>query len=439
MSSGRRLLVLVGVCALVALPAGVLRATCAAKTCDEGHTVQARVPFCPLPEDVKEAIAAGYYEGRSPDVVGVAAVPVAGGGADASTPWPSVDPHVDERVPLAFLGTGVDPDVALPDRLTLERIAPTLTEILGTDWRFPDVHAGLSITGLASGERPRLVLEVVWTGGGSPELEADPRASATWRRLTAGDAVASLDASTGSLPLDPVASLATIGAGAPPAEHGITGALIRDPDSATRVVRPWSEGAPTAVIAALPDDLVASDPRTKVGAVLPSRIDQGLVGGTWYGGGDVADVAIERRHPERAVGGMLARGFGDDDVPDVLGVAVAGPAAAFARALDTIVPAVRRAVPRTTVVLAATGARSDPGAVTGADVADHVDRSVSSSAPIVQATTPGGLFLDQQVLAADGLSSDAAVRPMLDMRDGSGRTVFRDAFPGFAVSFARYC
>ena len=53
--------------------------------------------------------------------------------------------------------------------------------------------------------------------------------------------------------------------------------------------------------------------------------------------------------------------------------------------------------------------------------------------------TPGGLFLDQDVLAADGLSSAAAVRPMLGMRDGDGRTVFADAFPGFAVSFARYC
>ena len=435
MPSRRRLVVLVAVCALVALPAGVLRATCAARTCDQGRTVQARVPFCPLPDAVKAMIADGFYEKRSPDVIGVGAVPVTGGGGEPSTPWPSAA-TAEARVPLAFLGTGVDLEATLPERLTVDRVAPTLTEILDVRWRFPDVHAGLPIAGLANGDRPRLVLEIVWTGGGTAELRADPAAAATWRRLTGHGAVASTEATTGSLPLDPVAVLTTIGTGGPPSQHGITGELIRDEGE---VIRPWSAGAPTSVIAALPDDLVAHDPSTKVGAVLPAAADRGLVGGTWYDTGDVADVAIERRRPERVVGAMLADGFGADDTPDVLGVVIAGPASAFARALETIVPHVRRSVPATTVVLAATGARSSAGAVTASDVADHVNSNVRSSAPVVAAVTPGGLFLDQDVLAADGLSSVAAVRPMLGMRDGDGRTVFADAFPGFAVSFARYC
>jgi hypothetical protein len=63
---------------------------------------------------------------------------------------------------------------------------------------------------------------------------------------------------------------------------------------------------------------------------------------------------------------------------------------------------------------------------------------VRSSSPIVEAAVPGGLFLDQDVLASDGLSSGAVVGPMLGMTD-RGRKVFADAFPGFAVSFARYC
>jgi hypothetical protein len=437
MPTGRRLLVLLGVCALVALPAGVLRATCAAKTCDQGSTVHARVPFCPLPDDVKAGIAAGYYEGRSPDVVGVGAVPVAGGGGEPTSPWPAADPLPDTRVPLAFLGTGVDPHATIPAQLTLDRVAPTLTEILGTRWSFPDVHAGLSITGLANGDRPRLVLEVVWTGGGTTELEADPSASAAWRHLTEHRAWASTEAGTGSLPLDPVATLTTIGTGGPPSQHGITGGLIRDEHAG--VVAPWSDGAPTSVIASLPDDLVARRPSTKVGAVLPDRADQGIVGGTWYETGDVADVTIERRHPDGAVASMLRDGYGADDTPDVLAVVIGGPASSFAHALDTIVPQVRRAIPLTTVVAAATGARSSGDHVTASDVADHVNANVRSSGPIVQAVTPGGIFLDQQVLTADGLSSDAAVRPMLGMRDTAGRTVFRDAFPGFAVSFARYC
>jgi hypothetical protein len=438
MPTGRRLLVLLGVCALVALPAGVLRATCAGKTCDQSQTVHARVPFCPLPDELRTLISNGFYAGRSPDVLGVGAMPVAGGsgGGESSTPWPATEPAPDLRVPLAFLGTGVDPTVALPDQLTLDRIAPTLSEILGFHRPHPDVRSGLSISGLASGARPRLVLEVVWTGGGTTELEADPAASAAWRKLTAHDDVASTRATTGSLPLDPVAALTTIGTGGPPSEHGITGSLIRDQQS--RVVAPWSTSAPTSVIATLPDDLVARYPETKVGAVLAARVDQGIVGGTWYATGDVADVTLERRDPAGAVDAMLADGYGADDTPDVLAVVVAGPPSAFADALRTIVPAVRSAVPATTVVVTATGARSPDGTLSGADVAQHVNANVRSSGPIVAAAVPGGLFLDQDVLAADGLSSGAVVGPMLGMTEG-GRKVFADAFPGFAVSFARYC
>ena len=443
MSSGRRLLILLAVCSLVAIPAGVLRATCAARTCDQGEDVRARVPFCPLPADLKSLIASGFLAGRSPDVVGVGATPVAGGGGEASTPWPGTNPVPDTRVPLAFLGTGVDPSVALPQKLTLDRVAPTLAEILGFRREHPEVRSGLSITGLADGDRPRLVLELVWTGGGTPELQADAAASNAWRRLTSTDAVASTQASTGSLPLDPVAVLTTIGTGGPPSEHGITGALIRDDEG--RLVVPWSAGTPasvsamSSVIATLPDDLANDDAATKVGAVLPERADLGIVGGTWYGVGSTVDLTIERRHPDRAVTAMLDAGYGADATPDVLAVVVGGPAAAFARALDTIVPAVRRAVPATTIVVAATGARAPEGALAASAVAQRVDASVRSSEPVVEATVPGGLFLDQDVLAADGLSSGDAVEPMLGLRDQEGRKVFTDAFPGFAVSFARYC
>lgn len=400
-------------------------------------SVRARVPFCPLPAGLKSLIASGFRAGRSPDVVGVAAAPVRGGAGGPRTPWPGTDPVPDTRVPLAFLGTGVDRSVALPEQLTLDRVAPTLAEILDFRRPFPEVRSGLSIIGLADGDRPRLVLELVWTGGGTPELQADAGASRAWRRLTSMDAVASTQATTGSVPLDPVAVLTTIGTGGPPSQHGITGALIRDDEG--RVVVPWSAGAPTSVIATLPDDLTDADARTKVGAVLPDRADLGIVGGTWYDARSSVDLTIERRHPDRAVAAMLAEGYGADDTPDVLAVVVGGPPASFARALDTIVPTVQAAVPATTVVITATGARSPAGAVTAADVTGHVDANVRSSAPIVAAAVPGGLFLDQDVLAADGLSSGDAVQPMLGMRDPAGRTVFVDAFPGFAVSFARYC
>ena len=97
---------LLGVCALVALPAGVLRATCAGKTCDEGQTVHARVPFCPLPDELRTLISNGFYAGRSPDVLGVGAIPVAGGsgGGETSTPWPATEPGPTSACPSRSSG-----------------------------------------------------------------------------------------------------------------------------------------------------------------------------------------------------------------------------------------------------------------------------------------------------------------------------------------------
>ena len=56
----------------------------------------------------------------------------------------------------------------------------------------------------------------------------------------------------------------------------------------------------------------------------------------------------------------------------------------------------------------------------------------------VEATAVGGLFLDQGVLAEAGLSKDVAVRAGLSVRAG-GEPLLADAFPGIAVTLARYC
>ncbi|HEY3022323.1 MAG TPA: hypothetical protein VGK11_01650, partial [Actinomycetota bacterium] len=67
---GRRLLVLLLVLAAIGVPAGVLRAACAGKSCP-ADVAHARVPFCPLPAELKAKLAAGFREGRSPDVMAV--------------------------------------------------------------------------------------------------------------------------------------------------------------------------------------------------------------------------------------------------------------------------------------------------------------------------------------------------------------------------------
>ncbi|MEX0743889.1 MAG: hypothetical protein WD248_05960, partial [Actinomycetota bacterium] len=69
--SGRRLLTLLVVLAAIGLPAGVLQALCVGRSCDAEGGGELRVPFCPLPATLRDLLANGYREGRSPDVLGV--------------------------------------------------------------------------------------------------------------------------------------------------------------------------------------------------------------------------------------------------------------------------------------------------------------------------------------------------------------------------------
>jgi hypothetical protein len=438
-STGRRLLALVGVCALIGIPAGVLRATCAGKTCDDGTVASARVPFCPLPDPLKTLIANGYREGRSPDVLGVGAVPIAGGSGDGSgqDPWPDTS-SLDPRVPVLLFGAGVDAGATLPPQIRLDRVAPTLADVIGFTRPHPEVRSGTPLPHVATGDRPGLLLEVAWTGGGTPEVRAGLSAAPTLRGLLrSSDVLAAPSVAVGSVPIDPAAVLTTLGTGGLPAQHGITASLIRSDDG--KIVTPFGPGAPPSVISTLPDDLAQAQPDTKVGAVLPSIADRGIVGGTWYQPHPREDIVIDRRHVVGDVADLLARGYGADATPDVLAVVEGGSLRAFDDDLGQIIAEVRTAGVRATFMVTATGSPTVGGAMTGADVAERVDSGVPGPAPIVAAEVPGGLFLDQDVLAAEKLSSDAAVGPMLGMRTPAGGKVFTDAFPGFAVSFARYC
>ncbi|MGH2786366.1 MAG: hypothetical protein ACRDJV_00470 [Actinomycetota bacterium] len=70
-----RTVALVAVATVVAAPAGILHALCVGKACRSADPVSARVPFCSLAPDLRSLIAAGYREGRSPDLAVVARPP----------------------------------------------------------------------------------------------------------------------------------------------------------------------------------------------------------------------------------------------------------------------------------------------------------------------------------------------------------------------------
>jgi hypothetical protein len=432
---------------VVGAPAGVLRAFCAGHSCDEPANASSEVPFCSLPADVRSRVAAGFREGRSPDVLAVAAEPVSSD-RDARRPrtarrtrWPKVPwPRAGEpgtRVPLAFWGTGVTPGAGIPSGTGLDDVAATVESILGFDRPHPDVRSGAAVEGVATGEAPRLVVEIVWIGRGSADLEA---AAGDLPYLE--DAMASgartFDADTVSLPVDPVAVLTTIGTGGRPSQHGITGALVRD--DAGRVRRAWSPRSPLSVIATLGDDLdEALRQRPVIGMTAARRSYLGAVGGNWHVDVDRdAFVKTERGHEARDGVALLRKGFGSDDVPDLAVVAVEAGAAR----LDATVKAVARAAERASdgsvaFVFTATGATGGYDALPASELPGMIPGDDMAS--LVEEVVPGGLFLDQNALAERQVSEDEVLRSLAQVRSPEGEPLFADVFPAIAVAFGRYC
>jgi hypothetical protein len=251
---------------------------------------------------------------------------------------------------------------------------------------------------------------------------------------------------TGSLPLDPAATLTTIGTGGLPSQHGITGALVRNDHG--RVVGAWGPGAPFSVIATLPDDLdQAMDQRPMIGLVASDEADRGIVGGNWYIGHDRdAIVVATGSSAVPAAEQLLAEGFGRDAVPDILAVVLDGPVGSIDRRTQELVAAAERAAGGSVAVaVAGTGGSGvDAGSTDGArirvsDVVSQVDAGVSGDANVIAGAVSGGLFLDQGALAREGISADAVVRATMGVTALDGTRVFEDAFQGFAVSFERYC
>lgn len=428
--------------AVLAVPAVVLRLLCVGNACDQATEADAHVPFCSLPEGLRGDLERGFREGRSPDVLAVTAGATLwspAGGTGLHAPWPGAA-TASTATPLVFWGTGVPPDLGeLPTGVTLDRVAPTVEAILGLERPFPEVRSGRPLDGFGEDTDPRLVLLVAWKGVGTAELEARSTDwPFLWELLATGAGTEA--ATTGSLPLDPAATLTTIGTGGLPFQHGITASWIRADDGA--LVPAFGPSAPVTVIATLADDLEQADPRTLVGLVATAEADRGLVGGGWYPDEDPTDVVLgDAAAAPLAVDVHLSSGYGADRIPDVLGVVLEGSVRELDRWTRAIVTDARRATDGSLlVVVAGTGSSvSGPLAIPAARAVAEVEAAVPGGRPVVAGTVPGGLFLDQEVLTAQGITGQVVVDALLSAQTPDGETMFADAFQGFAVSFARYC
>jgi Type I phosphodiesterase / nucleotide pyrophosphatase len=438
------LLVVIGV---LGLPAALLRFLCVGHSCDEETATASEVPFCSLDSELRSRITAGFREGRSPEVFAVARrTAIAGGtGYEGSILplWPSRDLD-SARVPIVFAGEGVV-HTPISQGTTLASIAPTLAAIIDFERPFPEVRSGEAIEGVAGDSSPRLLLQVILKGVGSDDLEAEPDAWPFLRGLME-EGAATMDADTGSLPLDPAAAISTIGTGGPPSQHGITGEFVRTGEG--RLVRSFSNEAETPVIATLADDLDEElDQRPLIGLVGATATDRGAVGGEWYGSSsDVDKVVIARRDQVGLTAEMLSGRsveFGADRVPDLMSVVMEGNIPRLDRGLERIVAAAEEAADGSVaLVVTATGSVASSQTadgieiVRGTEIAHELDEAVGER--VVEAAVPGGLFLDQRALTELELSEDIVIKELERLRGPEGY-LFEDVWPAIAVTFARFC
>lgn len=283
---------------------------------------------CAMPRAFLERTARGVFDGRSGEIQIVTPQPdFVGPGYPHSGPWPYL-----QRVPLLLYGPGyISPGVAVDRPATVAALAPTFGELLG--FELPGVaEVPLAEALVPSDQRPeppRLVVTVVWDGGGRVVLRTWPKAWPNLKALIGGGTWYGR-ATVGSSPSVTPAVHATIGTGVFPDEHGLTDQTIRIKG---RITTPWAAGPGRLERPTLAD---LFDPATGNQALMgmvgtePGHV--GMIGhGSSFEGGD-ADLAVLKSGVPGARWGLpgpLASAFSFPSyVNDVGGLAEA------ARALD---------------------------------------------------------------------------------------------------------
>lgn len=188
---------------------------------------------CALEPDWWERTRRGYRAGRSGDIAILPRTPAyfgsGSGGWGHSGPWDYL-----QRVPLVFYGPGfVDAGVTVDEPATLADIAPTVAALLKGSFQTRDGRVLVEASRLSGRAlrrpAPRLVVVVVWDGGGWNVLERWPDAWPHLRKLMEGG-VSFTSATVGSSPSVTPAVHTTLGTGMFPWTHGITGIPVRDED-----------------------------------------------------------------------------------------------------------------------------------------------------------------------------------------------------------------
>jgi type I phosphodiesterase/nucleotide pyrophosphatase len=152
-----------------------------------------------------------------------------------------------ERVPLLVYAPGIVEPSDSEDRVTLADLAPTTAHLIGYDG-YPGDRDGRVLPGLrTSGVTPKVVVTFVIDGGGWNVLDHWNQAWPNLQRLMQGGANYR-NAITGSFPAVTACAHATIGTGAFPWKHGITGHNIRDGTEVRKAYRSPGQADPSDIL-----------------------------------------------------------------------------------------------------------------------------------------------------------------------------------------------
>ncbi len=208
-----------------------------------------------------ELVRRAYHRGRSGDLQLVLAPFNSSNYAPESLSLVPRDPRTShasiwmylERIPLVAYGPGIvrpmdnGPMDNGRDRVSLADLAPTTARLAGME-TWPGDRDGAPLPGVGtSGRRPKVVVTYVIDGGGWNVLQTFPDDWPNLRRLMQGGANFR-NAIVGSFPAVTACAHATIGTGAFPWKHGITGHNIRDGENVRKAYGTSGEADPSDIL-----------------------------------------------------------------------------------------------------------------------------------------------------------------------------------------------
>jgi arylsulfatase A-like enzyme len=188
---------------------------------------------CSLPTQWVELTRRGYFAPRSGQIALLPRYPAyfaqSGTGWTHSGPWPYL-----QQVPIVFYGPGVVPRVGkVARRVTVADIAPTIMALLRGSFRTEDGRRLREVANfnvkLLESKPPKLIVTVVWDGGGWNALRQWPEDWPNLARMMS-QGVTYTNAIVGSSPSVTPSVHTTLGTGVFPATHGITGIPVRYED-----------------------------------------------------------------------------------------------------------------------------------------------------------------------------------------------------------------